>query len=199
MLKRSYAPATGLSSSGETLPLSEALRLYFVVFVMRSPNVWIRKHAASWILDSRPLAWTPVPRLVGDSHASAGRRRRGIALALALGMGTIMLVRTIQCIVAVTVIAAATGVTLTSPARASCVATALRKQALLADCMAGCARRARCSREGRAFDRAPCEERCQSNYAAAVRGMPCDPNVRCVPLPIIPVGLDAQGRDPVPP
>jgi len=27
--------------------------------------------------------------------------------------------------------------------------------------------------------------------------MPCDPNVRCVPLPIIPVGLDVQGRDPV--
>src|SRR5256884_8922482 len=91
MLKRSYAPATGLSSSGETMPLSEALRLYFVVFVMRSPNVWIRKHAASWILDSRPLAWTPAPRLVGDSHASAGRRRGGIALALALGMGTILL------------------------------------------------------------------------------------------------------------
>jgi len=130
---------------------------------------------------------------------TAGRASGGIALAAGLGMGTIMLVRTIQCIVAVTVIGAATGVTLTSPARASCVATALRKQALLADCMAGCARRARCSREGRAFDRAPCEERCQSNYAAAVRGMPCDPNVRCVPLPIIPVGLDAQGRDPVPP
>ena len=72
------------------MPLSEAMRLYFVVFVMRSPNVWIRKHAASWILDSRPLAWTPVPRLVGDSHASAGRRRRGIALAFGLGMGTIM-------------------------------------------------------------------------------------------------------------
>ena len=92
MLKRSYAPATGLSSSGETTrgettkPPSETLRLYF-----GSRSVSIRKYAASWILDSRPLAWTPVPRLTGDSHASAGRRRDGIALALALGMGTILL------------------------------------------------------------------------------------------------------------
>ena len=162
------------------------------------PRVPIGKQVAWRILDDRPLDWTPSPRLVNHFH-TAGRASGGIALAAGRGMGTIMLVRTIHCIVAVTVIAAATGVTLSSPARASCVATALRKQALLADCMAGCARRARCRGEGRAFDRAPCEERCQSNYTAAVRGMPCDPNVRCVPLPIIPVGLDAQGRDPVPP
>src|SRR5207253_5050418 len=80
--------------------------------------------------------------------------------------------RTIQCIIVVTVIGAATGVTLTSPARASCVVTALRKQALLADCMAGCARRAtHADARGRALARATCEERCVSNAGAARRGI----------------------------
>src|SRR5437867_11337984 len=79
------------------------------------PRVPIGKEVAWRILDDRPLDWTPVP--APREPIPHRRARERWHRPCCRSMGTIMLVRTIQCIVAVTVIAAATGVTLTSPAR----------------------------------------------------------------------------------